>query len=349
MMDICNIEGTSSHSTNEKPKGKAATPRKTTIGVPLKKSLLILEYHPGKPLFKCINEASNYLSKFGIRQINGCFLQIEEALYLSERGSAKIICNGFTQSIAQIYSLLLAQQISLMKYSVFSLMVNAGYILKKPHSTKQEVNPSLSTLSNTFHFPVEILDQFPSISPNTETIVSTGIQHELPLDYKLIGDPELSIGWLNTRIAYSLKDQIQHLLKNLRRECLVQESCRPRYWPVQFTEIQSADNWQMYEYRRLSLLKKKRINTTVSVSNCSQLPFYDYDIQIQQKSDPIYHLLVIDERFSKGQHNLTGFIQTLFESSQLPLLVATGDASCFKILRYTRSLEGPIYFDDFKA
>nr|CAD2207039.1 unnamed protein product [Meloidogyne enterolobii] len=107
-------------------------------GVRLRSEFLTLEYVNNKPLFKSIRKSTSYSYKMGIQRRDGHFLNIEETLYLSEIGGAIVVDQkGKQLTIPQLYKILGNLRVSLLKYTVFTQLIRAGYVVKHPRKIKK--------------------------------------------------------------------------------------------------------------------------------------------------------------------------------------------------------------------
>jgi len=259
-------------------------------------------------------------------------LVIEEALHLSEIGSALVRSNGQVFTIAQLYLLLDANKISTFKYLVYSHMVRAGYIVRRPSEAPNicQTDTNYSVSVDAFHFPASLLSQFPSISQNCQSIIIPKIKNMSSDDRLLNDDSELTVDSLNTLTTSWLKNR-NSLLFRLRVDREPWIHYRPRNWP-NFSSLKSSQNWRIYEMRRLNLLKSHKQRKRNHWKTPSPL-LHDYDVLNSPNTTPIYRLLIIDERFPCVGPSVLE-ISTIAQSSTVPLLVATGNQTCFKISKF---------------
>ncbi|CAK5030403.1 unnamed protein product [Meloidogyne enterolobii] len=340
----------------------------STRGVRLRNEFLTLEYVNNKPLFKSIRKATSYLHKMGIQRRDGHFLNIEETLYLSEIGGAIVVDQkGKQLTIPQLYKILGNLRVSLLKYTVFTQLIRAGYIVKTPKKNQENNNQSsfgYSVKMRTFQFPKELMDQFPHVystklpsGPFSFRLHLPQINTQSGITHLFVSDIEsehIKILDLNTKMAEKIKKSEFQLISNIRRfdrepwECL-----RPRYWP-NFNCLSSCENWKTYQIRREAIISNRRGNKRgrreEDEEGNNREPGYDYELFNKSATNrPIYRVLVIDDRFPSGHPNFAE-LQYLTESPNYsnngeqkinnfnnyllpPLLVASGSPNCLRFIQ----------------
>ncbi|KAL7072935.1 hypothetical protein ACQ4LE_008208 [Meloidogyne hapla] len=330
-------------------------------GVRLRNEFLTLEYNNNKPLFKSIRKATSFLSKMGIQRRDGHFLTIEEALYLSEIGAAIVVDQkGKQLTIPQLYKILGNLNVSLLKYTVYTQLIRAGYIVKIPKKNgENQSSLGYSVKMKTFEFPKELMDQFPSVySTNTRPfsyrlhLPQINTQSGITNLFKSDGEREhIQIVDLNTKMAEKVKNVEFQLISNIRRfdkepwECL-----RPRYWP-NFNSLRFCENWKTYQIKREAIIqnsRNRRGNKRGREDERKRENGYDYELFSKGATNrPIYRVLIIDDRFPSGHPNFAE-LQYLIELPNLnngeqqinnlnnqlpPLLVASGSPTCLRFIQ----------------
>ena len=183
----------------------------------------------------------------GIARKDGHYFSMEEALYLAECGTAMIKCDSYVFPLAHLYTLLNSDGVSLFKYVIFSHLVRAGYIMRRPSlsprpttSADEETSSSdISVTVSAFRFPSSLLDQFPTISQDCRRVIVPKIIENLPPDYGLLNDDQLTVESLNSKTS---SDGYSSILKNLRRDREHWIQYRPINWPS-FNSLKSCPNW----------------------------------------------------------------------------------------------------------
>lgn len=323
-------------------------------GVRLRNELLTLEYQPGKPLFKSIRRKTSHLKKMGIHRRDGDFLSIEEALYLTELGAAVVVDQrGNALAIQQLYTLLGQMRVSALRYSAFTQLVRAGYTVRRPDLCRavREEDEARSSRDypikvRAFQFPKHLLDQFPSIQAVNNAglfgfrLILPPICQPPDISAALLfandeSRPQLDIAFLNGPMAEHVR-QLEHIhLADVRRwDRGPWDQCRPRHWPA-FHQLRSSENWKVYELRREGLLRnrsRQQAQKRQREPPCE----YDYELFADNGAQPIYRVLVVDDRFPPGHPNFAELQKIAIpieedSSSMAPLIVATGTPTCVKM------------------
>jgi hypothetical protein len=282
--------------------------------------LIKLEYRPDKPLLKVLQYKTSHLDKMGVRRRDGLFLYAEEAVFLTEQGSAVILCNGCPLPLTHVYRILHLRKISPLKYSTFSRLTKAGYSLK-PAQSRQVANEELpAKTSLNAAFPGEILDKFPGLTKDGRLLV-----HDMDTS-EALGDPQLSA-------KIEPADMEKLATSHRSQEGTAKEpwnSCRPKYWPS-FAALRNVQDWNSYTTQRDKLLSESRKRPSSSFSQ--RTANYDYDVfaGVQQQKQ-LYRITVVDDRFGFEIPSVEE-LALLASSDCYPLLLATANPSDIRIFQ----------------
>ncbi|KAI3421287.1 IG-like protein [Globodera pallida] len=345
-------------------------------GIHLRSDHLTLEYRRDKPMLKSIGKQTHHLAKMGIRRSDGDFLRIDEALYLAELGAA-VVLDPYRNplAVAQLYTLMCSMGVSLFKYAVYAQLVRAGYVVRKPSefissssggSTSSECYSSAdyAVKVSAFHFPPQLLDQFPSITASASDDRLAISLHIPPIQTHDNDAPAPATTLLNENnnkddengcvddnhcsSAVTIENlngqmnahirKIEHsLLRDVRRQHSEPwNNCRPRWWPS-MRSLHALDSWRLYALRRDALLQQRggrRPQTERRRESC-----FDYELFTDEKSSttPIYSVIIVEPNSLPGAQPNFGVMFKLATECRKrgsQLLVATGSPTCVKISRF---------------
>uniref|UniRef100_A0A914IA47 tRNA-splicing endonuclease subunit Sen54 N-terminal domain-containing protein n=1 Tax=Globodera rostochiensis TaxID=31243 RepID=A0A914IA47_GLORO len=335
-------------------------------GIYLRSDHLTLEYRRDKPMLKSIGKQTHHLAKMGIRRSDGDFLRIDEALYLAELGAAVVLDpHRNPLAVAQLCTLMCSTGVSLFKYAVYAQLVRAG-----GSSTSSECYSSIdyAVKVRAFHFPPQLLDQFPSITASSSSDDRLAISLRIPpiqthdndatapattlLNENNNKDDEnggggcvndnhcscaLTIENLNGQMNAHIRKIEHSLLRDVRRQHSEPwNNCRPRWWPS-MRSLHALDSWRVYALRRDALLQQRggrRPQMERRRESC-----FDYELFTDEKSSttPIYSVIIVEPHSLPGAHPNFGVLFKLATECRKrgsQLLVATGSPTCVKISQF---------------
>ncbi|EFO21590.1 hypothetical protein LOAG_06899 [Loa loa] len=253
--------------------------------------LTLIEYNAEDKIFKALQLRNACEMKMGIRRRDGHYFFVEEVVWMVETGLAVVLHRGMQLSVQECYRLLGTFLITPEKFFVYSYLKRAGYVIvpyKAFGTSADDGNGDRWELAPKFLFPVNLLDQFPTVKSmkltmtnfrrNPKLVEVFGVSEDFPTS-----DIE-SVNW----------DKHGEVQGNFK------EILRPRYWP-RFDQFSNhVSTWSDYRKERAKILK---LNPIKDVSNSAHLPI-DYDIYAGNGTfcrnlspKPIYRLLVVNIHF----------------------------------------------------
>lgn len=253
--------------------------------------LTLIEYNAEDKVFKALQLRNACEMKMGIRRRDGHYFFVEEVVWMVETGLAVVLHRGMQLSVQECYRLLGTFLITPEKFFVYSYLKRAGYVIVPYNAfgiSVDDGNSKRREHAPKFLFPVNLLDQFPTVKSlkltmsnfrrNPKLMEVFGISEHFPTSYIE------SVDW----------NEHGETERNFK------EFLRPRYWP-RFDQFSNRVlTWSDYRKERAKILKP---NPVKNVSDSIHLPI-DYDIYAGDGTfcrslspKPIYRLLVINSHF----------------------------------------------------
>ncbi|KAK6114111.1 hypothetical protein QQG55_54545 [Brugia pahangi] len=253
--------------------------------------LTLIEYNAEDKVFKALQLRNACEMKMGIRRRDGHYFFVEEVVWMVEVGLAVVLHRGMQLSVQECYRLLQTFLITPEKFFVYSYLKRAGYVVipyKAFGTLIDDENDEQWELKPKFLFPVNLLDQFPTMKSMKLTMTNFRRNPKLMEVFGVCEDfPTANIEQIN----WNKYDESQ---RNFR------EILRPRYWP-RFDQFSNrVPTWSDYRKERAKILK---LNPSADVSDFIHLPI-DYDIYAGDGTfcrnlspKPLYRLLIVNFRF----------------------------------------------------
>ncbi|KAI1733004.1 tRNA-splicing endonuclease subunit sen54 n-term domain-containing protein [Ditylenchus destructor] len=144
--------------------------------------MMEMEYIPGDKLFKVTERKTKHLEKMGFPRRNLHYLYLEEALYLVQNELAIALFDEKRLSLPHLYQLLGTLNVSLLKYSAFSTLIQAGYSVKRPTAQKFNEVPDVKQLKMIYDEQSDVPLLIASGTPENLRISKFSAQSEKTLN-----------------------------------------------------------------------------------------------------------------------------------------------------------------------
>uniref|UniRef100_A0A0R3S1Q7 tRNA_int_end_N2 domain-containing protein n=1 Tax=Elaeophora elaphi TaxID=1147741 RepID=A0A0R3S1Q7_9BILA len=250
--------------------------------------LTLIEYNAENKVFKALQLRNACEMKMGIRRKDGHYFFAEEVVWMVETGLAVVLHRGMQLSVQECYRLLGTFLSTPENFFVYSYLKRAGYVTVPYKAFEISVDGDNSEqweLAPKFLFPVNLLDQFPTV----KSMKLTNFRH----NPKLVEVFGISEDFPTSNIESVQWNKHGETQRNFK------EILRPRYWPRfdQFSD--HVPTWLDYRKERARILKR---NSVKDISDSVHLPI-DYDVYAGDGTfcrnlspKPIYRLLIVGIR-----------------------------------------------------